>query len=237
MKRVNGSRSLMTGRLSDATLSMTNPDPTFPVERLYDPIKERRAQSSGVDSVITAQWPGVQASSVFLGFHNLSFLSIVVSGVNGQIAAQSFSSPRQNVVLYFEPQEITKVVITISTTNAQAFVGSVEVGEYLQLVNVGDVSSSDIEDTGEFQRSPGGQFTFYEGERLESFSLSQTDVKVSEYESLKSQYRKGRPFWFDRYPETDEEPLFVAGISDIRKFRRGTSSVTYDLSFDLAEAR
>ena len=119
-----------------------------------------------------------------------------------------------------------------------AYIGSISLGLYTQLYNIGSPINIEYVDNSNFVQTDGGQILYFTATRLKSFDVSLNKNEDEWIEALLVAYdyvHKGKTFWLDRNEDlSTRQPTFGIFASNINTIE-GNEFI--DASFSFLEAR
>lgn len=205
----------------NSSITMTNFDANYPVERVYSNMLEEYVKASAASTTITITFAVEQrVDAIFFGYHNANNITFVFKDEADVIlSTNSFDFPEQKAREYIDAiTTVRKIEVTL-VSSSDVFIGNIAVGKYTQCYNVAKPFAISYSNTSKYEQTDGGQVLHRKGVRLASFDLILNKNTEEQYEEFAAAYDEalsGKTFWLDRNEDLQSrKPMFCFFDGDL----------------------
>lgn len=239
-------RILFRNEIEGATVTTVNGSLNYPGASIYHPFLRKKFKSLLISDALTIDLATAKnMNCFFMGFHNVasgtaSFFDGSLSPVGSPI---DLTAAADIFVSYFSTISVKRIVIDVSASASQVFIGGVGAGVYRQMPDEAGITAGfpfDVADSTTIAQSVGGQISRNRGPslRLREWTwpnLDQTTALDVDTDLLTLGI--GKPVWIDVFEGNRglEAPMYGA-IMDSRKLTNPAVN-RFDLTLKVQEAR
>ena len=242
-------RILYDNLLEAASLSATNEDANYPVERVYNTTLRSQFRAGTNSTVITATLAAASTVSTFaFGAHNIDTLEIKVTDSGASTTTYNytnsdliFSAEQPQAIKYVTPvADVEEIEYTITST-LELYIGGLSAGQYLQMPYFSINPKIGYKSSGSAQKSRGGVTFNVPGTVVETFSCNFDSNLIANKNAQEAWFKAVQvyvPHWVDRWEESTEfAALFAQNTKDV-SFTKGADGIIFDaFRLDLEECK
>ena len=237
-------RILFVNEIEGSGVTSVNGSLNYPAESIYHPFLRKKFKSLLSSDALTIDLDSAaDMNCFFMGFHNVtagtvSFFDGALSPVGTPL---DLASALDIFVAYFSTISVKRIVVDVSTTSSQVFIGGIGAGVYQQMPI--DLTASfpfEVTEATTISRSAGGQTSRNKAPSLRSRSWTWPDLDQTEKDDLDPIVLAlgiGKPVWMDLFENNRTfDPPMYAFVKDERGLTNPSFN-RYDMTINFQEAR
>ena len=213
------------------TLSATNEDSNYPIERVLKNTDRSEFRATGASSVITAPLDAVESvSCLAVGNHNVDSLTVTLKDFGGSTIGGPFVYSNSDLVtvdsagrtfntglVYFDRVDgVREIEYTVTGFSSPLFIGGLSPGPRLQFPDIAVRPDTGGRHTGGGTKTPAGILFDNPGFLLERFTCSLAVVTIEDSDAIDDMYEAigiGKVVYLDRWEGLDEFRPMLANIT------------------------
>jgi len=237
----------------DITLSATNENTNYPVERVYNNTLESKFKATSNVSVITAEFTEDKIVSSFaFGEHNIETVTITFYN-SSDVSIGSYEYEWDDIVFNAEyptgivylntpVSGVRKITFDIIGLTTPLYIGGLYTGQYYQMPYFSVNPTVSFPTTSDLESSDYGVGFEQDGETLEKFKCTFDGVEFDEYDDvvlfLKT-IQINKPVYLDRWEDDSRfRALFCSNTTSAPELKKGENGLYFsDFTLDFKERK